>query len=490
MKFADKLFFTTVLLLTAIFTIFGIWMLQSNFTRLLNRELERGNSESQMFCFLFEMGFLSAEGYGDEYAVSRTMESISNSVEKDGSHCFVMQDDGSFYYGGDYIQNQELRQEVEKLISTLTDIDSYAYCVRKVGNGYYMLTAAVTDMASSPLYLGICRELTPIYNDRHDLLIQYRIALLSLLFAGGIGIYLLSRYITRPIRSLDKLAGRIAEGNYEIRSHNKSQDEIGVLARNFNRMADQLVDQMEQKVLEAKQKEDFTAAFAHELKTPLTSIIGYADMLNSVDLSEEERREAYFYIYSQGKRLESLSHKLLELVSMDKNPIAMRPINTKTLEENLRTTMRPIWKQRGLRGKVNMDKGIIMGDEELLLSLFYNLLDNAVKAMDKEGEGFILLKGTTRKDGDEVKVVDNGRGIPREEISRITEAFYMVDKSRSRREGGAGIGMALCQKIVQIHKAELLIDSNLGAGTVVQIRFPLVKEIDDEKTDTLIQYGT
>lgn len=490
MKFADKLFFTTVLLLTVIFTIFGMWMLQSNFTRLLNRELESGNSESQMFCFLFKMGFLAAEGYGDEYAVSRTMESISDSVEKDGSHCFVVQDDGSFYYGGDYVQKQELEQELEKLISTLTDIDSYAYCVRKVGDSYYMLTAAVTDMASSPLYLGICRELTPIYNDRHDLLNQYRIALLSLLFAGGIGIYLLSRYITRPIRSLDKLAGRIAEGNYEIRSHNKSQDEIGVLARNFNRMADQLVDQMEQKVMEAKQKEDFTAAFAHELKTPLTSIIGYADMLNSVDLSEEERREAYFYIYSQGKRLESLSHKLLELVSMDKNPLVMRPINTKTLEENLRITMRPIWKQRELRGKVNMDKGIIMGDAELLLSLFYNLLDNAVKAMDKEGEGFILLKGTARKDGYEVKVVDNGRGIPREEISRITEAFYMVDKSRSRREGGAGIGMALCQKIVQIHKAELQIDSNLGAGTVVQIRFPLIKEIDDEKTDSLIQYGT
>ena len=483
MKFADKLFFTTVLLLTAIFTVFGIWMLQSNFTRLLNRELERGNSESQMFCFLFEMGFLSAEGYGDEYAVSRTMESISDSVEKDGSHCFIMQMDGSFYYGGDYVQNQGLEQEVEKLISSLIDLDSYAYCVRRAGDSYYMLTAAVTDMASSPLYLGICRDITPIYNDRHDLLNQYRIALISLLFAGGIGIYLLSRYITRPIRSLDKLAGRIAEGNYEIRSHNKSQDEIGVLARNFNRMTDQLVDQMEQKVLEAKQKEDFTAAFAHELKTPLTSIIGYADMLNSVDLSEEERREAYFYIYSQGKRLESLSHKLLELVSMDKNPLAMRPINTKTLEENLRITMRPIWKQRDIRGKVNMDKGVILGDEELLLSLFYNLLDNAVKAMDKEGEGFILLKGTARKDGYEVKVVDNGRGIPREEISRITEAFYMVDKSRSRREGGAGIGMALCQKIVQIHKAELLIDSNLGAGTVVQIRFPLVKAVEDEKVE-------
>ena len=134
--------------------------------------------------------------------------------------------------------------------------------------------------------------------------------------------------------------------------------------------------------------------------------------------------------------------------------------------------MRPIWRQRNIRGKVNMDRGVIYGDEELLLSLFYNLLDNAVKAMDSERDGLILFKGTALKDGYEVKVVDNGRGIPTEEIGRITEAFYMVDKSRSRKEGGAGIGMALCQRIVQIHKAVLNINSTLGEGTVMQIRFP------------------
>lgn len=98
-------------------------------------------------------------------------------------------------------------------------------------------------------------------------------------------------------------------------------------------MTDRLVRQMEEKELEAKQKEDFTAAFAHELKTPLTSIIGYADMLNSYELTEQERGEATYYIFSQGKRLESLSHKLLELVGMDRQELEFKKLQTKELEE-------------------------------------------------------------------------------------------------------------------------------------------------------------
>lgn len=469
MKFADKLFLAMTVLLTVMFAVFGIWMLDSDFSRLLNKEIEQGNSESRMFHFLFEMGYQSVEEYGEEYAVSRTLNSISESVERDGSHMFAAGGNGTYYYGNDYLASMGFMEEAEKLMDALDRNQNYGYCIRRINGGSYMLTAAVSDVTSGGIYLGMCRDLTAIYYDRYTVLTRYRIALICLLFIGGICIYLLSRYITRPITSLDKLAGKIADGNYELRSHNKSSDEIGELARNFNRMADRLVEQMEIKVLEAKQKEDFTAAFAHELKTPLTSIMGYADMLNSMKLTEEEAHEAYFYIFSQGKRLESLSHKLLELVSMDKNPIVFKPISTKALEENIRVTMRPIWKQRGIRGKVEMEKATVYGDSELLLSLFYNLLDNAVKAMDKGDRGFILMKGISKDGGYEIKVVDNGRGIPEEEISRITEAFYMVDKSRSRKEGGAGIGMALCQKIIQLHKGTLQIESRLGEGTVIKV---------------------
>lgn len=471
MKFADKLFLAMTVLLTVMFAVFGIWMLDSDFTRLLNKEIEQGNSESRMFHFLFEMGYQSVEELGEGYAVSRTLNSISESVEREGSHMFAADPNGSYFYGGEYLESMGFVQEAERLMKSLDEINNYGYCIRQINGGSYMFTSALSDMTEEGIYLGMCRDLTSIYNDRQTLLTRYRIALVCLLFAGGVCIYLLSRYITRPITNLDKLAGKIADGDYELRSHNKNRDEIGELARNFNRMADRLVEQMRIKALEAKQKEDFTAAFAHELKTPLTSIMGYADMLNSMKLTEEERREAYFYIFSQGKRLESLSHKLLDLVSMDKNPIVFKPVPTRSLEENIRVTMRPIWKQRGIQGRVNLAKATIYGDSELLLSLFYNLLDNAVKAMDKGERGFILMKGTVQKGGYEIKVVDNGRGIPSEEISRITEAFYMVDKSRSRKEGGAGIGMALCQKIIQLHNGTLQIDSRLGEGTVIKVFF-------------------
>ena len=474
MKFSDKLFLATTALLTAIFMIFGIWMLSSNFSQLLDKEIDRGNSESRMFAFLFEMGYRSTEEYGEDYAVSRTLDSITNSVERDGSRLFVLKEDGSFCAGENFVIGGGFEQEILSMVTSLNNVDNtYGYCIRRFEDAYYMFTVTVTDAAQERLYLGLCRELTPIYENRRNLLRQYRIALIGLLAVGSIGIYGLSLYITRPIRSLDRVARQIADGQLNLRSYNKSEDEIGELAKNFNRMADRLVEQAEAKALEAKQKEDFTAAFAHELKTPLTSIIGYADMMNSLKMSEEERAEATFYIYSQGKRLESLSYKLLELVSMDKNPIEIKPIQAKQIEENIKTTVRPIWELKNVHGKVDMDRGMIYGDMDLLLSLFYNLLDNAMKAMDKGERGFILLKGTNLKNtGYEIKVVDNGRGIPHEEISRITEAFYMVDKSRSRKEGGAGIGMALCHKIIKLHNGVLQIDSRLGEGTVMKVVFP------------------
>ena len=475
MKFADKLFFATTSVLAIIFTVFGMWMLNSYFQRSLDREIEQGNMENQMFQYLFEMAYQTVQEYGDEYAVGRATDSVVKNIEKDGITCFILKEDGSFLYGEAAEGGQEFTDEIQEIVGNLSSRSGYGYGVRKLQSGYYLFNICVCETNEQILYLGICKDLTDIYEDRQELLHQYWLALSTLLLVGGACIYALSRYMTRPIKSLGRVAGNIASGNYEQRSHYDEQDEIGELAASFNQMADRLVNQMQEKELEAKQKEDFTAAFAHELKTPLTSIIGYADMLNTVALSDEERQEATFYIYSQGKRLESLSHKLLELVSTEKQPMNSRPVATKQIEENIRATMRPIFKKKNIKGKIVLEKGTINGDYELLLSLFYNLLDNAVKAVE-EG-GFILFKGTQQENGYEIKVVDNGRGIPKEEISRITEAFYMVDKSRSRKEGGAGIGMALCQRIIALHKGIMKIDSNPGEGTVVRLLFPKYSEI-------------
>lgn len=318
MKFADKLFFATTFFLAVIFTIFGIGMLSSSFQKTLHRELEQADMENQMMQYLFEMAYQSMTEYGEEYAIRNAVESAVSSLEKNGIHCYIWSDE-EVYYGGGSAESIRQQDEAWKLAEKLSDGNTFASGIRQLDEEYYLLSVCKSTVAESVIYLCISRDVTVLYRDRQSMLNQYRITLILLLAVGSAGIYLLSRYLTSPISNLDKVAGKIAAGDYEQRSKYHSSDEIGKLAENFNRMADRLVEQMKEKELEAKQKEDFTAAFAHELKTPLTSIIGYADMLNSVTLTEEERREAYFYIYTQGKRLESLSYKILELVSIEQN---------------------------------------------------------------------------------------------------------------------------------------------------------------------------
>ncbi len=466
MKFANKLFFVTTAVLTIFFAVFGSWLISSYYNRILNREIEQANAESRMFLSLFEIAYTSMAEYGDDYATKAAANSVATSVEENGNQCFIWSEDEQYYRRKvNMLQQTEL---MYALAEELKDSETYAYGIRQMEDHYYFMSVSEVNTDKKLLYLGVSKDVTFIFENRQELLMQYRLALLLLLLLGGICIYVLAQYMTRPIRTLDSVVETITAGNYEQRSAYKGADEIGTLAVNFNHMADRLMAHV-------KEKEEFTTAFAHELKTPLTSIIGYADMLNSVQLSEEERSEAYYYIYNQGKRLESLSQKLLELARIEKTEFQAKPISTKELEENIKMTMRPVLKKKNIKGKVVMEKGVICGDRDLLLSVCYNLLDNAVKAVGENG--FILLKGTCVPKGYEIKVTDNGCGIPEQEISRITEAFYMVDKSRSRKEGGAGIGMALCQKIVALHNGSLQVSSKLGEGTTVLLYVPNGEEM-------------
>lgn len=475
MKFTNKLFFSMTAMLTVIFMVFGMWMLSSYHNKAIDREMERADMESGMFQLLFENTYFAIAEYGEEYVVPNVMGNIGFAVEKNDNYCMVWTDKEE-YYRNAFIDNM-VKKEMHELAAILMGMDAeavekdnYVTAIRQVGEKYVILSVCRSGMGENGIFLGMCRDITELYNGRQKMVNQYCILLLILLLAGGTFIYIMCYYITNPIRNLNAVVSEISKGNYEKRCKITSSDEIGALAEDFNEMADRIVTHMQEKELEAKQKESFTTAFAHELKTPLTSIIGYADMLNTVEMTEKEKSEAYYYIFTQGKRLESLSHKLLELTQIGRETIKTNPVSMKDLETNIRATMKPIFSAKNIKGKITLEKYVLQADKELLLSVFYNLLDNSVKAVE-EG-GVITLKGTVLPEGYEVKVTDNGRGIPADEIGRVTEAFYMVDKSRSRKEGGAGIGMTLCQKIVEVHGGRMNIYSHEGTGCLVQILFP------------------
>ena len=325
----------------------------------------------------------------------------------------------------------------------------------------YLIFICKSVIGGRNYYLESAKDITDLYEERNSFYSQYRVIMLCLVAVTGVVIFIVSRFLTRSVASLSDTTKRFAAGDYGTRAEVYSEDEIGTLAQDFNIMADNLIQKMDELKDNARKQEDFTASFAHELKTPLTSIVGYADMLRTMDLDKEETVEAANYIYSQGKRLESLSFKLLDLIVTQNEKISYTPHSARMLiaEADKEITL-----------YTDVEEGTVYGEKDLLLSLFVNLVDNARKALSPKGK--ITITGRTEEEGYRFAVCDDGCGMPEEELHKVTEAFYMVDKSRSRKEGGAGLGLTLCSRIVALHKAEWKIESKMGEGTCITLTFP------------------
>ena len=225
----------------------------------------------------------------------------------------------------------------------------------------------------------------------------------------------------------------------------------------------------EVKLLEeaAERREEFIASFAHELKTPLTAIIGYADMLRSREMSPKNRFTAAGSIFSEGKRLEALSLKLMEIIVSGKQGIERRKFDAPYFIREVAAVTVPSLASDGMTLDMRWEQGEVEIEPDLFKTLMINLIDNARKA-SRKGQT-IELFGKREEDGYAFYVRDHGRGMKKEDLSRITEPFYMIDKSRSRAQNGAGLGLALCQRIAELHGTTLEYESEPGEGTTVRV---------------------
>ena len=218
---------------------------------------------------------------------------------------------------------------------------------------------------------------------------------------------------------------------------------------------------------EADRREQFIASFAHELKTPLTAIIGYADMLRSKDMAPKPRFTAAGYIFSEGKRLEALSLKLMDIIVVGKQNFAKKKYDAGYLIREVAAVTVPSVTNDGMELNIRCEPGEVEIEPDLFKTLLINLVDNARKAGSR-GQT-VELYGKNEEGGFAFYVRDRGRGMKQEDIARITEAFYMIDKSRSRAQNGAGLGLALCSKIAELHGTKLEYTSEVGKGTTVRV---------------------
>ncbi len=292
----------------------------------------------------------------------------------------------------------------------------------------------------------------------------------SLISAAIVSMILLVTVILllRPLNRLNSYTKAIAGGNYKVRIRRKGSQEFRELAENMNIMADAVQSHADKLEKVAEDRQAFIANLAHEMKTPLTSVLGFADLLRiKKNVSDEERVEYAGVIVEETSRLRSLSGKLMELVALGGTEIEKKPVSLPQMIKETETALYPLMKKNEVTLDSSSEDITLSADEELFKSLLYNIIENAVKASPKDS---VIVLNAARKDGGVViSVADHGIGMSKEDAAKVFEPFYMVDKSRSRKAGGAGLGLALCVKIAKLHNAVLTLDSTPNVGTTVYI---------------------
>ena len=436
MKFAYKMVCLLVLVLSASFGVGGCYLLYSDFSAQLARAEAANADTHRQVCTLLQGEILDRQRRGESLDDAALTELLANfalptALWRDGV-CI----EGS----GDLLPDGTME-------------------VRRLADGGVQATYA--SSLQGGLQLATAYDLTDLYRGRDAALRRFLLLEAAVLAAGAAVTAVFARRMTRPLRTLTTASAEIADGDYARRTGLHTGDEIETLSSSFDKMADAVQEKITALQADVRQREDFMGAFAHELKTPMTSIIGYADMLRTIQASPAEQYEAAGAIYHEGRRLEALSGKLLALLGLGEETITLQPTALAALWPRLQAAC------PGVPLQLPACDAAVQADADLLLDLLCNLVGNAVKASEP-GQP-VEVRAADNGDTVTLTVADHGCGIPQSEISRVTEPFYMVDKSRARKQGGSGLGLALCKRIAEVHGSDLHIESTPGEGTRVSV---------------------
>lgn len=457
MKITWKLFFSTVITMIVTFCMAGYFLISALFQSGYEQAVDGAISVDQLF--LHEFGNYMV-GVSKEENADRHIGTLADELLVENIQVHIQKEDGTILYSNTSLP--------ENKIEANTKSEGMTRRLVNYRENYYIQVKGRVTVEDMIYEAVLFHDVTELFTKREEEIQIYHRFLLLFLLLDGLVSLILAGCIVRPIKKISRSAGRIAGGDLEHRIQIRGGDEISRLGSDFNRMADSLAGKIQELEDAAERQEEFIGSFAHELKTPLTSIIGYADLLRSNRQTEEQQFLCANYIFKEGKRLENLSFRLLDLIVLEKSELHLCKISAVDFLQEIEGMLMPVMEEKGKKLVVLAEEGTLWGEPELLHSVFINLTDNAAKSTAT----VIVLKGKAVGNEYEIEVCDNGQGIPEKELVRITEAFYMVDKSRSRRQGGAGLGLAICQKILELHEAEMNFESRQGEGTWVSIRFP------------------
>lgn len=458
MSFRMRLLLSFALLIAVTFGIGGTIFISVSFHSFLEEEKEAAiHSYETIQNNLLMLDFFDNRGGYDNMSALLTQMEEQNMVQWQAIR--LSTEDTFIYEDGDLIL---LFADLK-----ITDSDQYVYTQISDENGRRIVMHSELTVDDEVLYLKASFDLSPAYNLREEQEKLFVIIYIAVVFLGILVATFLSFTLTKRLRTLSVGARKIARGDLDKRTNLTTGDEFEQLSKDFDKMADRLQKKVVDLEDDIQRQEAFMGAVAHELKTPMTSIIGYADLIRQCALDENDQMIAANYIYTEGQRLEKLSHKILDLLLLEKDSFIMKEIALSTFMRDIKIVLSPLAESKKIKLHVECERAKVVFEADLVKSLIYNLVDNAIKSSNEGGT--VLIKAKALPGGCEFRIKDEGYGMDQEELDKITEAFYRVDKSRSRQQGGAGLGLTLCKKIVDLHNGSMKFESSKGQGCCVTV---------------------
>ncbi|MCL2361847.1 MAG: HAMP domain-containing histidine kinase [Defluviitaleaceae bacterium] len=313
------------------------------------------------------------------------------------------------------------------------------------------VTANITDMQGIQQYLWVTSIIVSL--------------------VAAVLLYVILLKIFKPLEVVAVAAEKITEGQYGQQITVTGRNELAAVAVAFNRMSAQIEAQIQELEEENERKQQFVDNFAHEIRTPLTSIFGYAEYLQKASLREGELLESAEYIMSEANHMKNVANSLLELATLRDYQPEKTQIFIPELFIEIKQSLEKTLEERGIELRIQALAPYIDGQPDLIKALLLNLCANAISSCE-QGKGIVRLSASIEKDNIIISIDDNGCGIPSDKLSKVTEPFFRIDKARSRNnQGGAGLGLALCKQIAHVHEAKMTIASTQGIGTLVRLTF-------------------
>jgi signal transduction histidine kinase len=459
MKFAHKLTLALLVVLAVVLSLCNTVLIGQQFRQELHTAQETLSADWQRESRAMQRT-LVAPGSGS--LAARVGSYLQAITEQNSLACAAYSVDGtSLYYA---LPTAVPLSEVEALLAQ----DGEPRMV--LANNHTLLCAGTVVLPERCITLVIAQDVAPVWQarqarTRNALIVE----LLAMVLAGGL-VLLLCRRMTRPLEQLEQASRQIAAGAYSQRTAIHGSDEIASLSRSFDEMAQAVEGTVQTLQQNARQKDDFVAAFTHELKTPMTSILGFADILRSGEVSPATRRTAADYIYHESKRLEALSGNLLALMGLEQQPPQLEAVPLGRVLQSLRRAL----PQGSPVPTLPRSDAVVLAQPELLCDMLYNLIQNARKATPADGKVEVLLDETPTRLT--IRVQDTGCGIPADRQEMLFR-WHMRPMTLDYVAGGVGLGLPLAHQIARLHGGQLLLNSREGQGTTATIALPMVRAL-------------